>query len=86
MGEKNPADALTRGVAAAKFTQCVNSWMCPTIGSLPHETPEDSDMNSGLSNWPVSCFANEESIYLQNNQDVAGKSPRSQGHSMEIIQ
>ena len=45
-GEKNPADALTKGVPATKFIRCVNAWVSPAMDLLPHKNPDSSDINS----------------------------------------
>ena len=70
-GEKNLADALTRGVPATKFTRCVNAWVSPAMDLLPHENTDSSDINSGPNSpsWPVSYYAHQENITSEDDRD-----------------
>ena len=70
-GEKDPADALTRGVPAIKFIRCANAWVSPAIDLLPHENPDSSDINSGPNNpsWPVSYYTHQENIKSDDRDD-----------------
>ena len=58
-GEKNPADALTRGVPATKFIRCVNAWVSPAMDLLPHRNPYSSDIN----------YAHQEDIKSNDRDD-----------------
>ena len=70
-GEKNPADAPTRGVPATKFIRCVNAWVSPAMDLLPHQNPDSSDINSAPNSpsWPVSYYAHQEDIKSDDRDD-----------------
>ena len=70
-GEKNPADALTRGVPATKFIRCVNAYVSPAMDLLPHQNPDSSDINSAPNSpsWPVSYYAHQEDIKSDDRDD-----------------
>ena len=73
-GEKNPVDALPRGVPATKFIRCVNAWVSPAMDLLPHQNPDSSDINLGTNSpsWPVSYYTHQENIKSEDDRDDSG--------------